>query len=282
MTSRSFVSFIGPSLLGTLLPLAGCGDFGSDVEGSGGSTAATGGSTGATGGSTGETGGAPGETGGTGGTAGSGGSTGGEGGTGGVVNEPPPEASCDNVVGCGGDVVGVWFAVDSCLGVGGMANLAALGIGCTEGTASGTLEVTGNWTIAADGILTDTTQTTGTINLVLGPECKDVSGTVAACDTIGGPLSSLGFTDSSCVDSATVPDGCDCTGTVNQSGAAAFVTFDVATMGLYATEGNTLTFTGYEEVDYDYCADGNFMHLTPATANDIGTVTGTVVFQRQP
>jgi hypothetical protein len=94
----------------------------------------------------------------------------------------------------------------------------------------------------------------------------------------------LGFVreESTCVDSVTVEGGCDCTGVLNQTGAAAFVTFDVAETGLYEVAGNTLTFTGYETVDYDYCVDGNFMHLTPTTPNDIGTVTGTVVFQRQP
>jgi hypothetical protein len=269
MTQRNLVVIFYVSALGFAVPLASCGDFGDGdgAAGTGGSSVGTGGSSAGTGGS----------------SAGTGGSSAGTGGTAGSTgNEPPPDASCDNVVGCGGDVVGVWFAVDSCLTVSGTANLAALGIGCTEGTADGTLAVSGNWRVGDDGTLTDTTQTTGTIKLGLGPECKDVSGTVTQCDAIGGPLASLGFTESACVDSATIEGGCDCTGTVDQAGAAAFVTFDVASMGLYAIDGNALTFTGYEVVDYDYCVDGNFMHMTPTTVNDIGTVSGTIVFQKQP
>lgn len=258
MSSQRRAALLG--LIATLsFPLSACGDFGADDEtnGDGDGDAGTGGA-------------------GTGGgdTTGAGGST-----------ETPPEASCDNVVGCGGEVTGVWFAVDSCLNVSGTADLTAHGIGCNEAPASGTLEVTGNWTIGEDGTLTDTTQTTGTVELTLAPECKDVSGTVTQCDAIAGPMwASLGFVreESTCVDSATVEGGCDCTGILDQSGSAGFITFDVASMGLYETEGNTLTFTGYDVVDYDYCVDGNFMHLTPMTPNDIGTVSGTVVFQRQP
>jgi hypothetical protein len=294
MAQRNWVVVIGTSAMGLALLLAGCGDFGSGGDEGGSGTggmagaAGTGGMAGAAGTSgmagaagTGGMAGAAG-TGGMGG-AGTGGTAAGAGGSGG--NEPPPEASCDDVVGCGGDVVGVWFAVDSCLNVGGMTDLTAHGIGCTEAPVEGMLAVTGNWTIAEDGTLTDTTQTTGTINLTLAPECKDLSGTVTQCDAIAGPMfASLGLVreGSTCMDSATIEGGCDCTGIVNQAGAAAFVTLDVAEMGLYATEGNTLTFTGYDVVDYGYCADGNFIHLTPITSNDIGTVTGTVVFQRQP
>jgi hypothetical protein len=78
-----------------------------------------------------------------------------------------------------------------------MANLSALGIGCSEATASGTLAVTGNWNFADgpadnDEILTDTTQTTGEIVLGLGPECLNVSGTMVSCADVAGPLASIG------------------------------------------------------------------------------------------
>lgn len=262
MKNLNLLATLCTSGLACALTLAGCGDFGADdpVDGTGGTDAGSGGSDGTTGG-----------------TSGDGDGTGG-------TFEVPPDASCDNVTGCGGEVESVWFAIDSCLTVSGIADLTAHGIGCTEGEASGTIEVTGNWTIAADGTLTDTTQTTGTVELKLAPECKDVSGTVTQCDAIAGPMwASLGFVrdDSFCVDSETIEGGCDCTGVLNQAGAAGFITLDVAATGLYETEGNTLTFTGYETVDYDYCVDGNFMHVTPTTAYDIGTVTGTILFRRQ-
>ncbi len=197
----------------------------------------------------------------------------------------PPTPSCENVQACGGDALGVWFAVGSCLSVDGAADLRGLGIGCSEGTATGELQVSGNWSVTNDEgtqLLTDTTQTTGQIVLGLGSECLDVSGTRVGCADVAGPLRSAGFESTECVASATIPDGCDCTGVVNQTGAAGFVTFDIAPAGLWETEGSTLTFTGYETVDYDYCVDGDFMHVSVATVNPNGAVTGTIVLQRQP
>jgi hypothetical protein len=205
------------------------------------------------------------------------------------VRLEPPDASCDNVTGCGGEVVGNWFAVDSCLSVGGMADLSALGIGCSEATASGTLEVTGNWTFADnpsannDEILTDTTQTTGQILLGLGPNCLNVSGTTVGCSDVAGPLASIGFESSTCVQSTTIEGGCDCTGVVNQQGTAGFVTFDAGAMGLWSTEESSLNVVGFTTVDYDYCIEQDaFLHVSVASSSPSGVVTGTIVFQKQP
>jgi hypothetical protein len=274
--AKAHQSVLAVCSLACSLSLAGCFRYDADAPDTGvGAATAGGGSS-------------------TGGTATAGGGMGGSGsGAGGMggssVRLEPPDASCDNVTGCGGEVVGNWFAVDSCLSVGGMANLSALGIGCTEATASGALEVAGNWTFADnpstdnDEILTDTTQTTGEIVLGLGSECLNVSGTRVGCADIGGPLASIGFESSSCVDSATIEDGCDCTGVVNQQGTAGFVTFDAGAMGLWSSQESTLTVAGFTTVDYDYCIEQDaFLHVSVASSNPNGVVTGTIVFQKQP
>jgi len=255
-----FLSTVGATAFA--LPLTGCIDFSADEDDLDGGT---GGTDSGTGGTDSGTGGAP--------------------GAGGTPDVPPPEASCDNVVGCGGDIAaGVWFAIDSCLTVSGPTNLSSLGLGmsCT-GESSGTLDVTGNWTVDVEGgIITDNTQTTGTINVGLQPDCKEISGTVTVCDAIAGPMTALGFSEVVCVDSTTITDGCDCVGTVNQKAAPGFVTFDPAPAGLYTLDGNSLTYTGYEEVIYDYCAEGDFIHMTPTSVSDTGLVTGEILFQKQP
>jgi len=267
--------------LACFLSLAGCGRYDADdPDTSIGAATAAGGSSSTGAGSAGAAGGRM------------GGSDMGSGvaGMGSGVRPEPPDASCDNVMGCGGEVLGNWFAVDSCLSVGGMANLAALGIGCTEATASGTLEVTGNWTFADgpaadnDELLTDTTQTTGQILLGLGPACLNVSGTTVSCSDVAGPLASIGFESSTCVVSTTIEGGCDCTGVVNQQGTAGFVTFDAGAMGLWSTEVSTLNVAGAGwTVDYDYCIEeGAILHVSVASSNPIGVLTGTVVFQKQP
>lgn len=273
MNQRNFLTAFGIGALFVAPPLMGCGDFSADE----GEETATGGAA-ATGGGTGTGGAAPGSGG---STPGSGGSAPGSGGT---VEEPPPEASCENVEPCGGDPAGVWFAIDSCLSSSGTANLVALGIGCAEGAVTGgTYEVFGNWAFdAASGILTDTTQTTGTVELGLGPECKDVSATLVPCSEVAGPLSSIGFSSGTCVDSTTITDGCDCTGEVDQTYVAGFLTTATSDVALYTVSGNTLSLQGNVTVDYDFCVDGEYMHVTPKTTGDGGMVTGTIVFQRQP
>jgi hypothetical protein len=280
--AKAHPSVLPVCLLAFPFSLAGCARYDSDdPDTSVGAATAAGGSS-STGGSAGT---APAAAGG--GMGGSNIATGG-GGMGSSVQQEPPEASCDNVTGCGGEVAGNWFAVDSCLSVSGMANLSALGIGCAEATASGTLEVTGNWTFADgpadnDEILNDTTQTTGQILLGLGPMCLNVSGTTVGCTDIAGPLASIGFESTTCVNSATIAGGCDCTGVVDQAGTAGFVTFDAGAMGLWSTEENSLTVAGFTTVDYGYCIEEDaFLHVSVASSNPNGVVTGTIVFQKQP
>jgi len=266
----------------TATPQAGAaatGDVG--VAGAPGTAGATGGAPG-TGGTPGAAGTSEGGT--SSSTAGAAGavSTAGAGGSGTPVREVPPEASCEDVTACGGDASGVWFATSACLPISGIADLGGLGIGCEEAPASGELDVTGNWTVGADGTFSDNTTTTGEVKLELEPECLDVSGTVTTCDRVGAPLASAGFTTVTCVDSETTEGGCTCTCTVDQSGGTAYVSFNATTEGTHASADNTFTVSGIDDIDYSYCVDGNFMMVTPTTTNIIGTTNGTVVFQKQP
>lgn len=267
MNQRFFLTVFSVGAFVASAPLFGCGDFSADDEPVGGS----GGDTGA---------------GGT--TDGAGGSTDG---TGGAVELPPPVASCEaNVVPCGGDVVGLWHVTDSCLKPTGIANVSALGIGCSEADVTGgNYEVSGNLRFDAPGdggqlIVADTTQMTGTLELGLSPMCKDVSATLVMCEGVQGPLKSLGnfIEPTTCVDSATITDGCDCTCTVDQTSVPGFVTTDVSDVALYSMANNVLTIAGNVTVEYDYCVQGNYMQLTPKTVGDGGTVTGSIVLTRQP
>lgn len=274
MNQRFFLAAVSFGTFVFASPLVGCGDFSADEE----EPAVTGGAPSTGGGAA--TGGATGDGD---GDAASGGTTGDGDGTGGAV-EPPP-ASCDNVVPCGGDVSGNWFAIDSCLSWGGEASVVALGIGCEQAPVTGTLEVSGNLNNdPAETLVADTTQTFGELQIGLGPECLDVSGTMIMCDGVSGPLKSLGFTDpTSCVNSTTIEGGCDCTATVNQASVPGFVTPQISDAALYTAEGNVFTLQGNVTVEYDYCVEGDFMHVTPKTSlGDQATVTGTIVFQRQP
>jgi hypothetical protein len=257
---------------GLAVTVGGCGSY--DAPDATGGTTAAGGTT-ATGGSTAA-----------GGTTSSGGSTaagGTDAGTGGIPE--PPEPTCENGTPCGGDAVGVWFAQGSCLPVTGAVDLSAASIGCPEAAvASGEIAVTGNWTVNADGTLSDNTSSTSEVVFELEEECKDVSGTVTQCPNIGLPLTAMGFDDVTCVDSTVTTGGCTCTGTATQQGGMGYVLgINAETSGDYTVADTTITVsgTGPDDLAYAFCVDGPFMIATPMTMTEIGTINGTIVLQKQ-
>jgi hypothetical protein len=259
----------------------GCGDYTADPAPAtaGGAGAATTGGGGAASGST-AMGGSGGSSAGS-MTAGSASGGGGAAGGGGGRQDPPP-ATCTDVTACGGDVVGVWFATSSCLPVTGMADLGDFGIGCGEAPATGKLDVTGNWTLGTDGKISDNTTTTGQIVMEMAAGCLNISGTVSTCDRLSSPLSSVGFSDLTCVDSTTTTGGCTCTGSINQMGSMGLVSFNAAKTGKFTTASNKLTVSSGDKPEYDYCVQGDVLTATIKSKNNIGQVNGTVVFQKQP
>lgn len=261
---------LGIGALAWGLPLAACGDFSADPISSGGMSSAAGspGAAGSTAIIAGTGGGGTGSM----ATAGSGGSP---------VRPEPPEPSCTDVAACGGEVVGVWFAAGSCLPISGMADISNFGLGCKEVKATGKLDVTGNWTLGADGKISDNTTTTGAVEMELAAECLNISGTVTKCDRVPAQLESVGLKETVCVDSTVTTGGCTCNGKINQMGSMAHVAFDTLKMGTYATAANKLTTMGIDSVEYDYCVQGDIMLVTPKVPKDIGQLNGTVVFQKQ-
>ena len=203
----------------------------------------------------------------------------GTGGSGGV------QASCSNVTPCGGDVVGTWNVTLSCLTVGGELNLSWLGVDCSSAPVTGSLQVSGTWTAYADGTYSDNTTTTGTESLEMLDRCLRVEGTCITCSRISAPLSSVGFTSVECVDNATGDPGecglgCTCSATVDQAGGLGVAPMFPSATGTYTVAGGTLTITEGEQ-EYSYCVSGTTLTVTPLSADTTGTLTGTVVLQRQ-
>jgi hypothetical protein len=265
---------LGIGALAWGLPLAACGDFSADPVGQSGSgnapMAGSPGSSGSGGSSV-----AGGGGGGAGGTT----TVGGSGGSG--PRPEPPEPTCTDVAACGGDVAGVWFASGSCLPLTGMADISDFGLGCKEVAAKGKLDVTGNWTLGADGKISDNTSTTGEVEMELAAECLNISGTVTQCDRVPAQLESIGLKEVTCVNSTVTTGGCTCKGKIEQMGSMAHVTFDTLKMGTYMTAANKLSTMGIDSVEYDYCVAGDIMTVTPKVSKDIGQMNGTVVFQKQ-
>jgi hypothetical protein len=208
--------------------------------------------------------------------------TGGSAGSGsGGARPEPPKATCTDVTACGGDVAGVWFASSSCLPLSGTADISSFGLGCKMVMAVGKLEVTGNWTLGADGKISDNTTTTGEVAMEMPMECLDISGTKTTCDRLPRQLASLGLKDAVCVDSTVTTGGCTCNGKLNQMGSMGHIAFDPLKMGTYTTADNKLKTMGVDNVEYDYCVQGDIMTVTPKVAPNLGMLNGTVVFQKQ-
>jgi len=266
---------LGIGALASSLLIAACGDFSADPTGQAGSAGTVlpvaGASSTAGSGGSGVTAGTSAA-----GTSAAGTATGGTG-----PRPEPPMPTCTDVTACGGDVAGVWFASGSCLPVTGPANIADFGLGCTEVASKGMLAVTGNWTLNADGTMSDNTTTTGQVEMELAAACLNISGTVTKCDRVPAQLESIGLQEVTCVNSTTTTGGCTCNGKINQMGSMAHVTFDPLKMGTYTTASNKLTTKGLDSVEYDYCATNGILTVTPKVSKDIGQINGTVVFQKQ-
>jgi hypothetical protein len=255
-----------------LIGLLGCGTDNVASDGSEAGTAVTSVTGGISGISvTGGSGGTSGSGGaGKGGSAGSGGQAGGSGGSGG--------SSCSsvapNVTPCGGDVVGTWTLTSGCLKVTGEFDLSSLGIGCTSGTLTGSLQVTGTWTANSNGTYSDNTTTSGDEQLTLPASCLNVSGTTTNCEGLAGVIQSLGYDSISC--KAAASGGCTCSATIRQSGGLGLVSSDPSTNGNYATSSNAVTTNGGAK--YSYCVSGSTMTWTPQSTRP--ATAGTVVFQK--
>lgn len=241
------------------------------APGAGGSMAA-GGSAGASVGSAASGGGAGSSGAATGGRSGSGGQTG--------TSTPPGgsggAASCSSAAkSCGGDVTGAWSVASSCLTVSGQIDMTTFGLGCSDATVLGSLQVTGSWTGAAEGTYTDATTTSGNEQLTLPASCLQVSGTTTTCDklspTIGG---ALGYASVTCT--AASGGGCSCTAKVQQSGGIGLLSADPQTSGNYTTAGNVLT--ADDGPQYAYCVSGNTMVWAPQSPTL--TVTGSITLQK--
>ena len=272
MTHYRLLSVLGASTLFLSIPLVGCGGYAADPPmGTGGADSASGGADSASGGADSASGGD---------NAGSGG------------REEVPPASCENAEACGGDPVSVWFAMDSCLTLSGTADLSLTGIGCKEGLVEGTMDINGNFTLNADGTVSDNSMTIVDMSLELENQCLQISGTVSKCDRLGDVIAEQsGATSVDCVDSTVTEGGCTCAVHYEQSGAMGYPQGAfAATAGTYTNMDNTLSVRGTvsdaspgpSPLNYGFCVDGNFMHVTASVPSPIWSpIKGEIVLQRQ-
>jgi hypothetical protein len=191
-------------------------------------------------------------------------------------------ASCDDVMPCGGDVVGTWTVIDSCLKVSGDVVMTDLGLGCTAAPTMGTLEVIGTWSARSEGMtFLDDTTTSGAATIEVPAECADSATQPIRCPSLAGPIVAIaGYASLACVDSEIA--WCACSATFDQAGGMGLISTSPITSGTYTTADGVLTVSdGTNRVEYSYCSSEGTMLLSPKSVSKTGTVTGTILLQKQ-
>jgi hypothetical protein len=214
---------------------------------------------------------------GTGGSPGAGGSSAGTGATGTAGGGGTGGASCPNGTPCGGNAVGTWTVTSSCLRVTGGLDLSVAGATCPPAPVTGSLTVTGTFTVNADGTYADNTVTSGDEQFTLTPACLVISSTPVTCDGAANIIKTLGYSALTCTPAT--GGGCTCSGTVNQTGGLGLVSVAPSTSGSYTTAGNLITVSGDAgDTKYAYCVSGDKLTVTPQSTSP--TMTGTIVLQK--
>jgi hypothetical protein len=257
---------VGTVALALALLCGACSDGSSGSSTSSGGTNQTGGGTGGTSSGGGQT---------------SGGVSGGPGGS--SSGGAQAGSSCGNatsVTPCGGSVVGSWNVTSSSIELCGQFQSIGTGLGCSTIGVTGTVQVSGSFVATADGKYQDNTTTTGPVTVTLDKACLFMSGTNTTCDLISVAIENLGFHDLNCVDAP--GGGCNCPGTIEQSGSMGLIVADPQTSGDYTTSANTLV-TGLNsltatDLAYTYCVANSQLTLTPKTTSP--TTAGTIVLQK--
>lgn len=187
-------------------------------------------------------------------------------------------AICADVEPCGGKLEGSWKVAGSCLEVTGVADLASLGLGCSTVPVQGTLFVTGNFSVDAQGAVVDRTITAGNVRFSLPHPCLAVSGTIVECSRVAPVFQALGYELAEC---SLIGDVCECTASVNQAGTMGLVALVASTEGQAKADQQSFyvsTVDGTES--YSYCANGRNLRVTPQGGGVRGTISGTVLLER--
>jgi hypothetical protein len=161
--------------------------------------------------------------------------------------------------------------------VSGKLDISAAGldpVACDNPTISGSLTVSGTWSATDKKAYTDGTTTSGKLQIKLPKSCLRLSGTDITCDRVEVPMKGAGFSAVTCTSAD--GGGCNCEGTVEQTGSIGMPSSDPQKSGILATSGNTLTVDGAAQ--YSYCVSGNKMSWTPKSESM--TISGTIEFQK--
>jgi hypothetical protein len=182
--------------------------------------------------------------------------------------------ACSAATDCGGDLVGNWKMIDSCIDL--PVDPGEMDF-CPSATMSSSMKASGSASFRADGTYTTVTTAEGSLKMTLPSACLTQSGITLTCDQLNQAFAQM-FTSE--------PDSpfksFNCTGA--GSGCACTFTMNAQTEteeGTYVTSGNTLTTTSsFASESSNYCVTGDELAVSVIPPDD---ETGTMVllFKKQ-
>ncbi|MES1185549.1 MAG: hypothetical protein ABUL60_17185 [Myxococcales bacterium] len=177
----------------------------------------------------------------------------------------PNNLQCSVAKPCGGTLEGDWSVIDSCLQVGGVADVLNWGLGCKSVPVLGTLAVTGSFSVSSAGALVDATRTTGDVDFDFASSCLIVSGVPISCEALDGLVVAFGYQSATCSE---VGQSCRCRASVDQLGSMGLVSVAPVTAGTVSLASPS-TFTvadgpAFGQVaEYSFCAKSKRLTVTP-------------------
>lgn len=193
----------------------------------------------------------------------------------GMIDVDFSQVGCTNptaLTPCGGDVVGTWNVVSSCLEVSGDMDVSITSLGCTTVPVTGSIQTSGTFVANADGSYIDNTLTTSSITFPLDPSCLAVSSVAVGCDRLSSIFEALGWKkEATCTDTN---GQCNCSLSAEQQGGLGAVLPYTDRTGQYTVDGTTLTVA---PATYSYCVSGDTLTVSPQAS----AVTGPIVLQRE-
>jgi hypothetical protein len=172
-------------------------------------------------------------------------------------------SGCGMASACTGNIIGNWRVTTSCVTGSGTYGDTS----CQGATLSAAVIYAGTATFDADMSFTVDLVVEGTKTVSFPESCLTSGGTTVTCAQVMPP-------DFSCT--AASESGCTCMSPPSGGWRSE--------SGTYTTSGSTLTTDGRSTNSYQYCVNGNTLHLTPSeliTGFDGLTFTGEIELTRQ-
>jgi hypothetical protein len=191
-------------------------------------------------------------------------------------------ATCANGSACGGDIVGQWTIVSSCVTISGQTTIPT----CTQPMSiqAANVQIAGTIEYRSDGTLTQTETVSDSINTTFPAACLTNGTVTMTCAQLNqamqlqqGQMGDAGIQSMTCTDAA--GGGCVCTAAQHATST---------TTGTYTVNNGVLSETqnGGTPSQSDYCVQGTQLTESPhASSTGAGatqmTMSGNIVLQKQ-